>query len=74
MQLDLAGDELRGHFRIGRSSGAAAVYIRRDIMDLGAVLVSHDGVVRRTRVGAQNNAIFKETDRRRQSKDLGKLE
>ena len=58
MKFDLAGDELRCHFRVGGSSGAAAVDVGGDVMDFGAVLVRHYRIFRRASISAQNDAIY----------------
>ena len=68
MEFDLAGDELRRHFRVGGCSGAATVDIWGDVMDLRTVLVRHDVPVRRASVGTQNNAVCKDANRKRQTR------
>ena len=67
MKFDLAGDELRRHFRVGGCSGTATVDIWGDVMDLRTVLVRHNVPVCRASISPQNKGVCKDTIRKRQT-------
>ncbi len=57
-QFELAGDELRDHFRVGGGSGTAAVHVGCQVVDLFAILFGNLGSARRTGIGTENNSVL----------------
>lgn len=57
-QLELAGDELSDHLRVGGRPRPAAVHVGGEVVDLLAVLLCHLRPRRGAGVGPQDDAVF----------------
>ena len=53
----------RDIFRVGRSAGAAAVHVARNVVNLFAILVAHDRALGGARVGAEHDAVLMQTEK-----------